>query len=187
MTLLVDWQIRDLVQSEDMISPFVEGLVEKGVISYGLGTAGYDVRVGNKGKIYTNVNSTVVDPKRMTSAHFIEVEVEEYFIIPPNSYMLAATVEYFKMPRQVLGLISNKSTYARAGVVCPSCVAEPGWHGHLTLEIANQTPLPAKVYANEGITQLLFYVTAAPKTAYDDRAGKYQGQTGITLPKVREG
>lgn len=185
MTILADWQIHDLVLAQDMITPFHVGLSETGVISYGLSSTGYDCRIGNKGRIYTNVFNALIDPKAITHHSFIDVEVDQYFVIPPNSFMLAATVEYFKLPRWITMNIMNKSSYARCGIVCPGCVGEPEWNGTLTLEIANQTPSPARVYANEGIAQLQFHTHADPVVSYADRKGKYQGQTGITLPKVK--
>jgi dCTP deaminase len=185
MTLLADWQIRDLVKAEDMISPFVEVLVEKGVISYGLGTAGYDIRVSDEYKIFTNLKTALVDPKEFSLNSFIDHR-GPYCIIPPNSFALARSLEYIKMPRWVTGVMTTRSTYARCGLISPCTVLEAGWEGHITIEISNTTPLPGKIYSNEGIAQILFCAHTAPDVSYADRKGKYQGQTGITLPKVRD-
>lgn len=187
MTILADHQIRDLANNFDMITPFVDSLTEKGVVSYGLSSFGYDVRIGYKARLYTNLRTAIVDPKAITDSSFVDVEPENgVFTIPPHSFMLAATLETISMPRWVTGLVTNKSTYARVGIVAPSCVLEAGWKGTITLEIANQTPSPARVYAGEGIAQLLFFVGASPDLDYAQRKGKYQGQVGITLPKVKE-
>lgn len=171
-----------------MIEPFAPHQVSKSttgvVISYGTSSYGYDVRCANEFKIFTNINTTIVDPKNFDATSFVDV-VADLCIIPPNSFALARTVEYFRIPREVLGIISGKSTYARMGIVVSNTVIEPEWEGHITLEFSNTTPLPAKIYANEGVAQLLFLgADELCETSYQDRQGKYQGQTGVTLPKA---
>ena len=173
---------------EGMISPFEAGQVReidgRKVISYGTSSYGYDVRCSNKFKLFTNLNSTIVDPKNFDPDSFVDVEGERC-IIPPNSFALASTVEYFRIPRNVLTVCVGKSTYARCGIIVNVTPFEPEWEGHVTLEFSNTTPLPAKIYANEGIAQVLFFESdEVCQTSYKDRAGKYQGQTGVTLPKV---
>ena len=173
---------------EGMISPFESGQVReidgRKVISYGTSSYGYDVRCSNKFKLFTNLNSTIVDPKSFDPDSFIEVE-GNHCIIPPNSFALASTVEYFRIPRNVLTVCVGKSTYARCGIIVNVTPFEPEWEGHVTLEFSNTTPLPAKIYANEGIAQVLFFESdEVCQTSYKDRAGKYQGQIGVTLPKV---
>ena len=173
---------------EGMISPFEAGQVReidgRKVISYGTSSYGYDVRCSNKFKLFTNLNSTIVDPKNFDPDSFVDVE-GEHCIIPPNSFALASTVEYFRIPRNVLTVCVGKSTYARCGIIVNVTPFEPEWEGHVTLEFSNTTPLPAKIYANEGIAQVLFFESdEVCQTSYKDREGKYQGQTGVTLPKV---
>jgi dCTP deaminase len=173
---------------EGMISPFEAGQVReidgRKVISYGTSSYGYDVRCSNTFKLFTNINSTIVDPKNFDPESFVEVE-GDHCIIPPNSFALASTVEYFRIPRNVLTVCVGKSTYARCGIIVNVTPFEPEWEGHVTLEFSNTTPLPAKIYANEGIAQVLFFESdEVCQTSYKDRAGKYQGQTGVTLPKV---
>ena len=173
---------------EGMISPFEAGQVReidgRKVISYGTSSYGYDVRCSNKFKLFTNLNSTIVDPKSFDPDSFIEVE-GNHCIIPPNSFALASTVEYFRIPRNVLTVCVGKSTYARCGIIVNVTPFEPEWEGHVTIEFSNTTPLPAKIYANEGIAQVVFFESDdVCQTSYKDRAGKYQGQTGVTLPKV---
>ena len=173
---------------EGMISPFESGQVReidgRKVISYGTSSYGYDVRCSNKFKLFTNLNSTIVDPKSFDPDSFIEVE-GNHCIIPPNSFALASTVEYFRIPRNVLTVCVGKSTYARCGIIVNVTPFEPEWEGHVTIEFSNTTPLPAKIYANEGIAQVVFFESDdVCQTSYKDRAGKYQGQTGVTLPKV---
>ena len=173
---------------EGMISPFEAGQVReidgRKVISYGTSSYGYDVRCSNKFKLFTNLNSTIVDPKNFDPDSFVDVE-GEHCIIPPNSFALASTVEYFRIPRNVLTVCVGKSTYARCGIIVNVTPFEPEWEGHVTLEFSNTTPLPAKIYANEGIAQVLFFESdEVCQTSYKERAGKYQGQTGVTLPKV---
>ena len=173
---------------EGMISPFEAGQVReidgRKVISYGTSSYGYDVRCSNTFKLFTNINSTIVDPKNFDPEAFVEVE-GDHCIIPPNSFALASTVEYFRIPRNVLTVCVGKSTYARCGIIVNVTPFEPEWEGHVTLEFSNTTPLPAKIYANEGIAQVLFFESdEVCQTSYKDRAGKYQGQTGVTLPKM---
>ena len=171
-----------------MIEPFapyqVSQMTTGAVISYGTSSYGYDVRCANEFKLFTNINATIVDPKNFDATSFVDV-VANICIIPPNSFALARTIEYFRIPREVLGIISGKSTYARMGIVVSNTVIEPEWEGHITLEFSNTTPLPAKIYANEGVAQLLFLgADELCETSYRDRQGKYQGQTGVTLPKA---
>lgn len=153
------------------------------VISYGLSSFGYDVRIAREFKIFTNINSTVIDPKRFDTDNFVDF-VGDVCIIPPNSFVLARSIEYFCMPNDTTGLVLGKSTYARCGISCLATPLEAGWEGHITLEFANTTPLPAMLYANEGAAQVLFLQGPIPDVTYRDRGGKYQGQTGITLPKA---
>lgn len=167
-----------------MIEPFNDKQVKAGVISYGVSSYGYDIRVSDEFKIFTNVNSTIVDPKNFDPKSFVDFK-GEICIVPPNSFALARTLEYFRIPRNVLVVTLGKSTYARCGIIINVTPLEPEWEGHVTLEISNTTPLPAKIYANEGIAQLLFYESDEPcAVSYKDRKGKYQGQRGITLPKL---
>ena len=167
-----------------MIRPFVNQQVRRGKISYGLSSYGYDARVSSEFKIFTNVNSEIVDPKNFKSSNFVTKNVSEC-IIPPNSFVLASTVEYFKIPKDVLVICLGKSTYARCGIIVNVTPLEPGWEGHVTLEFSNTTPLPAKIYANEGVAQFVFLKgNERPEISYSDRKGKYMGQTGVTLPKV---
>jgi dCTP deaminase len=174
MSILSDIWIREQAQQHAMIEPFVEAQRRDGCISYGLSSYGYDARVADEFKIFTNVDSAVVDPKNFDCC-----------IIPPNSFALARTVEYFRVPRDVLVICLGKSTYARCGIIVNVTPLEPGWEGHVTLEFSNTTPLPARVYANEGACQFLFLKGEQPcETSYADRAGKYMGQRGVTLPKL---
>lgn len=167
-----------------MIEPFVEGQVRQGVISYGLSSYGYDLRVSDEFKIFTNVHSAIVDPKNFVAESFFDVK-GDICIIPPNSFVLARSVEYFRIPRGVLTVCLGKSTYARCGLIVNVTPFEPEWEGHVTLEISNTTPLPARVYANEGLAQVLFFEgDEVCETSYADRKGKYQGQKGVTLPKL---
>ena len=172
-------------RAEDgMITPFIDGQVREGVISYGVSSYGYDMRIGDEFKIFTNINSTVIDPKKFDPKSFVDFK-GDVCIIPPNSFALARSLEYFKIPRDVLVICLGKSTYARCGIVINVTPLEPEWEGHVTLEISNTTPLPAKIYANEGIAQLIFLQAAeACEVSYADKKGKYQGQQGITLSKV---
>jgi len=167
-----------------MIEPFVDAQKRDGIISYGLSSYGYDARVGTDFKIFTNVNSSVVDPKNFDQQSFVDRNTE-VCVIPPNSFALARTVEYFRIPRDVLVICVGKSTYARCGIIVNVTPLEPEWEGHVTLEFSNTTPLPAKIYANEGACQFLFLQGNEPcETSYRDKAGKYQGQRGVTLPKI---
>jgi dCTP deaminase len=168
----------------EMISPFSEKQVSQGVISYGLSSYGYDLRVADEFKIFTNVNSTIVDPKNFDERSFVTVQ-SECCIVPPNSFALARSIEYFKIPRDVLTICLGKSTYARCGIIVNVTPFEPEWEGYVTLEISNTTPLPAKIYAAEGLCQIIFFQSDEPcETSYADRKGKYQGQQGIVLPKL---
>ena len=182
--ILVDWEIRDYCKKYRMLDPFEESLKREGVISYGLSSMGYDIRVTDEYKIFTNVKQAVVDPKQFNPDSFIDFKGATC-VIPPNSFTLARSVEYFRMPRSVLGICLGKSSYARCGIVVNITPLEPGWEGHLTIEISNTTPLPARIYSFEGIAQVLFFESGSlPEVSYADRKGKYQGQQGITLPKV---
>lgn len=186
MGLKADKWIRQMGKS-GMISPFCEKQVGQNVISYGLSSYGYDIRVGNEFMIFTNIGASVVDPKHFDEQNVVELSVKdgECCIIPPNSFALARTIEYFKMPRNVLAICLGKSTYARCGIIVNVTPFEPEFEGHITIEISNTTPLPAKIYANEGIAQVLFLEGDEEcETSYKDKNGKYQGQIGITLPKV---
>ncbi|MBK6421874.1 MAG: dCTP deaminase [Gemmatimonadetes bacterium] len=192
MTIKSDRWIRRMAKETGMIEPFTEAQVRQAdaagrrVISYGLSSYGYDMRVAPEFKIFTNALSAIVDPKEFDSKSFVEFE-GDICIVPPNSFALARSVEYFRIPRNVLTICVGKSTYARCGIITNVTPFEPEWEGHVTLEISNTTPLPAKIYANEGICQVLFF-EAAPddicETSYKDKAGKYQRQTGVTLPRL---
>ncbi len=173
---------------EDMISPFLSQQVreEKGkkVVSYGLSSYGYDIRVADEFKIFTNIHSKEIDPKEIKKDCFVEVKADN-ILVPPNSFALARTVEYFKIPRKVITLCVGKSTYARCGIIVNVTPFEPEWEGYVTLEISNTTPMPARIYANQGIAQVLFFESDQEcEVSYKDRSGKYQSQTGITLPSV---
>jgi len=167
-----------------MIDPFEDRQVRKGVVSYGLSSYGYDTRVADEFKVFTNVFNTVVDPKNFDPKSFVDIK-SDVCIVPPNSFALARTIEYFRIPRDVLTVCLGKSTYARCGIIVNVTPFEPEWEGHVTIEISNTTPLPAKIYANEGIAQVLFFQSDEPcEVSYKDKAGKYQSQTGVTLPKI---
>jgi dCTP deaminase len=184
MSILSDRSIRRLAQEKGMIEPFVDSQKREGIISYGLSSYGYDARVGTEFKIFTNVDSAVVDPKNFAANSFVD-RTADVCIIPPNSFALARTVEYFRIPRDVLVVCVGKSTYARCGIIVNVTPLEPEWEGHVTLEFSNTTPLPAKIYANEGACQFLFLQGNEPcEVSYRDKAGKYQGQRGVTLPKI---
>ena len=184
MPVQSDKWIKKMALENEMISPFEDKQVRGNKISYGLSSFGYDARVSNEFKIFTNLNSEVVDPKNFKPTNFITKNVSEC-IIPPNSFVLASTVEYFKIPKDILVICLGKSTYARCGIIVNVTPLEPGWEGHVTLEFSNTTPLPAKVYANEGVAQFIFLKgNETPETTYSDRNGKYMGQTGVTLPKI---
>lgn len=184
MGLKADNWIRKQSIEHRMIEPFCEEQVGKNVVSYGLSSYGYDIRVGDEFKIFTNVNSTVVDPKAFDDKNIIDFK-GEVCIVPPNSFALARTVEYFRIPSDVLAICLGKSTYARCGIIVNVTPFEPDFEGHITIEISNTTPLPAKIYANEGIAQVLFLKgDTSCDTTYKDKKGKYQGQMGITLPRI---
>lgn len=175
-------------QDLPMIHPFEPGQVrsieDRKIVSYGTSSYGYDVRCAPEFKVFTNINSTIVDPKHFDEKCFVDVEGPEC-IIPPNSFALARTVEYFRIPRDILVVCLGKSTYARCGIIVNVTPLEPEWEGHVTLEFSNTTPLPARIYAEEGVAQFLFFQGSEPcETSYKDRGGKYQGQTGVTIPKV---
>ena len=184
MALLPDFRIREYALKEKMIEPFVDKQQKNGVISFGLSSYGYDIRVADEFKIFTNVNSAVVDPKQFDKRSMVDFK-GDICVIPPNSFVLAKTVEYFRIPRQVLTICVGKSTYARCGIIVNVTPFEPEWEGFVTLEISNTTPLPARIYANEGIAQVLFFESDAPcEVSYADKKGKYQNQKGIALPKL---
>ena len=179
-----DRWIRRVATEHGMINPFSEKQVREGVISYGLSSYGYDLRVADEFKIFTNVNCTVVDPKKFDERSFVTVR-SDVCIVPPNSFALARSVEYFKIPRDVLTICVGKSTYARCGIIVNVTPFEPEWEGFVTLEISNTTPLPARIYANEGLCQIIFFQSdEVCETSYADRKGKYQAQKGIVLPKL---
>lgn len=184
MGLKSDKWIRQMSQQHDMIAPFCEENIGRDVVSYGLSSYGYDIRVAREFKIFTNVGGTVVDPKNFDAKNVVDFE-GDVCIVPPNSFALARTIEYFKMPRDVLAICLGKSTYARCGIIVNVTPFEPGFEGHITIEISNTTPLPAKIYANEGIAQVLFLQGDEPcEVSYCDKKGKYQSQKGITLPRI---
>ena len=194
MTIKSDRWIRQMAEQHGMIEPFEPQLVRhvpseitrnmRPVVSYGLSSYGYDIRCAREFKVFTNINSTIVDPKNFDPRNFVEIEADEC-IIPPNSFALARTVEYFRIPRDVLTVCLGKSTYARCGIIVNVTPFEPEWEGYVTLEFSNTTPLPAKIYAGEGCAQVLFFQSDEQcETSYKDRGGKYMGQVGVTLPKV---
>jgi dCTP deaminase len=188
MAIKSDRWIKRMSENEGMISPFEPGQVRENehgkVISYGTSSYGYDIRCANEFRIFTNINSAIVDPKNFSDDSLVAF-TGDVCIIPPNSFALARTVEYFKIPRNVLTICLGKSTYARCGIIVNVTPFEPEWEGHVTLEFSNTTPLPAKIYANEGIAQVLFFESDEEcETSYKDRDGKYQGQKGVTLPKA---
>jgi dCTP deaminase len=183
-SIKADHWIKKMALEHAMIEPFEDRQVREGVISYGLSSYGYDIRVADEFKVFTNINSTVVDPKKFDARSFVDVRAE-VCIIPPNSFALAKTVEYFRIPRDVLTICVGKSTYARCGLIVNVTPFEPEWEGFVTLEISNTTPLPARVYANEGIAQVLFFQSDEPcEVSYADKKGKYQKQQGLTLPRL---
>lgn len=184
MGLKPDHWIRKMSLEHGMIEPFVENQVRDGVISYGLSSYGYDLRVADEFKIFTNVHSAIVDPKDFASDSFVDFK-GDVCVIPPNSFVLARSIEYFRIPRGVLTICLGKSTYARCGQIVNVTPFEPSWTGHVTLEISNTTPLPAKIYANEGLAQVLFFEGDEEcEVSYADKKGKYQGQTGVTPPRL---
>ena len=183
-SIKADRWIRKMALEHGMIEPFEEKQVRTGVISYGLSSYGYDIRVADEFKVFTNINNTVVDPKNFDDRSFVDMKTD-VCIIPPNSFALAKTVEYFRIPRDVLTVTVGKSTYARCGIITNVTPFEPEWEGYVTLEISNTTPLPAKIYANEGIAQVLFFEgREEPEVSYADKKGKYQAQHGVTLPRI---
>lgn len=189
MSVHSDEWIRRMAVEKQMIEPFVDGQMRRSetngpIISYGLSSYGYDLRVSREFKVFTNVFNTVVDPKNFDPKSFVDIETD-ICVIPPNSFALARSVEYFRIPRNVLTLCVGKSTYARCGIIVNVTPFEPEWEGNVTLEISNTTPLPARIYANEGLAQVLFFEAAEVcQTSYADRGGKYQAQTGITIPRL---
>jgi dCTP deaminase len=186
MSIKSDRWIRRMAREHGMIEPFVDGQVREGAVSYGVSSYGYDMRVAPEFRIFTNVLSVIVDPKHFDARSFVEFD-GDVCIVPPNSFALARSVEYFRIPRNVLTICLGKSTYARCGIITNVTPFEPEWEGFVTLEISNTTPLPAKIYANEGICQVLFFEADDDdvcETSYADKKGKYQKQTGVTLPKL---
>ena len=184
MSVLSDRWIKKMAMEKEMIKPFVEKQQANNTISYGLSSFGYDARVSNEFRIFTDVDSAIVDPKNFTINSFV-LRTGKECIIPPNSFALASTIEYFKIPKDILVICLGKSTYARCGIIVNVTPLEPGWEGHVTLEFSNTTPLPAKIYANEGAAQLIFLKgNEVPETNYAQRNGKYMKQIGVTLPKV---
>jgi dCTP deaminase len=184
MSIKSDRWIKRMALEHRMIEPFVEAQVRQGVVSYGLSSYGYDIRVADEFKVFTNINSTVIDPKHFDPRSFVDIKAD-VCIVPPNSFALARTIEYFRIPRDVLTICLGKSTYARCGIIVNVTPFEPEWEGTVTLEISNTTPLPARIYANEGIAQVLFFQSDEPcEVSYGDKQGKYLKQQGVTLPKV---
>ena len=184
MSIKSDRWIRRMATEHRMIEPFVESQVRSGVISYGLSSYGYDIRVADEFKIFTNISAAVIDPKAFDPRSFVDLKAP-VCIVPPNSFALARTIEYFRIPRDVLTVCLGKSTYARCGIIVNVTPFEPEWEGTATLEISNTTPLPAKIYANEGIAQVLFFQSdEVCATSYADKKGKYQAQREVTLPKI---
>ncbi|MFL2988989.1 dCTP deaminase [bacterium] len=185
MAIKSDKWIRKMSLDNKMISPFEDKQISKEKISYGLSSYGYDIRVTDEYKIFTNVNNSIIDPKKFDENSFVNFK-GEVCIVPANSFALARSVEYFKIPRNVLTICLGKSTYARCGIIVNVTPFEPEWEGHVTLEISNTTPLPAKIYSNEGLCQVLFFESDEEcEVSYKDKKGKYQNQTGITLPKIK--
>ena len=184
MTIKSDRWIRRMALEHGMIEPFVDSQVQAGVVSYGLSSYGYDIRVADEFKVFTNINNTVVDPKQFDPRSFVDIKGDTC-IVPPNSFALARTIEYFRIPRDVLTVCLGKSTYARCGIIVNVTPFEPEWEGTVTLEISNTTPLPARIYSNEGIAQVLFFQSDEPcERSYADKKGKYLKQRGVTLPKI---
>jgi dCTP deaminase len=184
MSIKPDRWIKRMALERKMIEPFVDGQVRAGVISYGVSSYGYDVRVGDEFKVFSNVFNAIVDPKNFDPKSFVDIKAD-VCIIPPNSFALASTIEYFRIPRDILTICLGKSTYARCGIIVNVTPFEPEWEGHVTIEISNTTPLPAKIYANEGIAQVLFFQSDEEcAVSYKDKKGKYQAQRGVTLPRL---
>lgn len=186
MSIKSDKWIRKMANEHGMIEPFNDKQVSKGTISYGLSSYGYDIRVADNYKIFTNVNNSVVDPKNFDAKSFVDF-TGDVCIVPPNSFALAQSVEHFRIPRNVLSVCLGKSTYARCGIIVNVTPFEPEWEGYVTLEISNTTPLPAKIYSNEGLCQVLFFESDEDcEVSYKDKKGKYQGQVNITLPLIKQ-
>ena len=184
MSIKSDRWIKRMALEHKMIEPFVENQTRTGVVSYGVSSYGYDIRVADEFKVFTNIYNTVVDPKSFDPRSFVDMKAD-VCIIPPNSFALARTIEYFRIPRDVLTVCLGKSTYARCGIIVNVTPFEPEWEGHVTIEISNTTPLPAKIYANEGIAQVLFFQSDEPcEVSYADKKGKYLKQRGVTLPRI---
>jgi dCTP deaminase len=188
MSVCSDRWIRKMSQEHGMIEPFIDGQVRSAdhgrIISYGLSSYGYDLRVSDEFKVFTNVHSAMVDPKGFDEKSFVDIKTD-VCVVPPNSFALARSVEYFRIPRNVLTICVGKSTYARCGIIVNATPFEPEWEGHVTLEISNTTPLPAKIYANEGLAQVVFFeANDVCETSYADRGGKYMKQRGITVPRM---
>ena len=184
MSIKSDLWIKKMSQKHKMINPFIDKNIRENSISYGLSSYGYDIRVSNEYKIFTNINNSIIDPKNFDDKSFVNYK-GDVCIVPANSFALARSVEYFKIPRNVLTICLGKSTYARCGIIVNVTPFEPEWEGHVTLEISNTTPLPAKIYSNEGLCQVLFFESDEEcEKSYLDKSGKYQSQTGITLPKL---
>ncbi len=184
MAIKSDKWIRKMALEHGMIEPFVETQIRKGVISYGLSSYGYDIRIADEFRIFTNINNTIVDPKNFDERSLVDFR-GDVCIVPPNSFALGRTVEYIRIPRNIMTICVGKSTYARCGIITNVTPLEPGWEGHVTLEISNTSPIPAKIYANEGIAQILFFESDEEcETSYADKQGKYQAQQGVTLPKI---
>jgi len=184
MGIKADRWITRMAREHRMIEPFVERQARAGVVSYGVSSYGYDIRVADEFKVFTNIYNTLVDPKNFDPKSFVDIKAD-VCIIPPNSFALARTIEYFRIPRDILTICLGKSTYARCGIIVNVTPFEPEWEGHVTIEISNTTPLPAKIYANEGIAQVLFFQGDEPcEVSYKDKQGKYQAQRGVTLPKI---
>jgi dCTP deaminase len=189
MSIKSDKWIRRMARETGMIEPFEPNQVKEAnnqkIVSYGTSSYGYDIRCADEFKLFTNINTTIVDPKNFDENNFVDISGKGYCIIPPNSFALARTVEYFRIPRNVLTICLGKSTYARCGIIVNVTPFEPEWEGYVTLEFSNTTPLPAKIYANEGVAQVLFFESdEVCEVSYKDRGGKYQGQSGVTLPKA---
>jgi dCTP deaminase len=184
MSIKADTWIRRMALEHQMIEPFVDEQMRAGVVSFGLSSYGYDIRVADEFKVFTNINTTVIDPKAFDTRSFVDLKTD-VCIVPPNSFALARTVEYFRIPRDVMTVCLGKSTYARCGIIVNVTPFEPEWEGTATLEISNTTPLPAKIYAHEGIAQVLFFQSDEPcAISYRDKKGKYQAQLDVTLPRI---
>jgi len=184
MAIKSDKWIKKMSSDNDMIAPFTDEQIKSGTISYGVSSYGYDIRVADEYKIFTNVNNSIIDPKNFDANSFVDFK-GDVCIVPPNSFALARSVEYFKIPRKILTICVGKSTYARCGIIVNVTPFEPEWEGYVTLEISNTTPLPAKIYSNEGLCQVLFFESDEDcEVSYKDKSGKYLKQVGITLPKI---